>query len=1145
MNSAVRTRTYWGWLFIPAAVIFATAACAAALPVRHGEAVFYGTGAQDTVFTLPVSWVLVDSVQVFRNLEPLAEYTDWRLADPGNRIWVYRPLRATDTLRVVFRYYPIPLLRTYLRHSLREIARMEADSLGGDTSRFVATAASETRESGGWTRLHKSGSLIRSIQVGTGQDLQLESALNLQIQGRIGKEIDVVAALTDQTTPIQPEGTTETISELEKVFVSVRTPRLSATLGDYTLDLSGGHYDGYSRKLTGVLGQAAIGPATLVAGGAVSRGQFFSNSFSGQEANQGPYPLHGRNGETGIVVLAGTEKVWLDGDVMRRGEGNDYTIDYASGEITFTSRRLMTSETRIVVDFEYTTEDYERFYGAGRVGVEFGNPQAGGSVTWISENDDRTRPIGLGLVESDRAILKSAGDSVALAVNATADSIGESGGDYVRRDTVFAGAEYSIYVFSSRDTLNQPTGQWRVSFDDFGVGNGDYEAAADSSGITYFRWIGPSMGRYRPDRRLPLPRQHSIADMRVHATPLRGFMFRGEVAASRLDLNTFSRKDDADNDGMAFSVSGEFERDKPRLFFVTPHRISANLTLRQRDRYFTELSRVSEVEFEREWDVVRSNGYSETIREASLSISPVRAFSVAAGYGDLDRANAYSSRRRNVGANLTAFKTWNFTASHVTLESEDSLNGRRGHWIRQGGRLTGGIWRISPRFAIDRERKRDELPVGYSGFRFLDWSGGSTISLPGNVAVGGEFRQRTDDMLNAANVFNRSSVARTWSSEGSWTPPELGRIFARYAHREKNYSASDSADVTSDAGRLEALIATRNRVIEANAIYEIAKTRTQNQILVAIQVPEGTGNYRREGNGYVPDDQGDYILVPRYTGSYEPVTELSFSSIFWLRPDELPSDDTVPWLHVVSSETELTIEEQTRKPLNARLALLDPAVFRGDSTLLGTVVLRQDIHLWRLSQRFAFRLRYRESTSLQNQFLNGGQSRDLREGGIRVRARYYSFWRGESELSGSSETSTYLAGTIPDRDVTRFDFTQVNTLILSHRWETGVDFRWSDARDERTETQMSLREVKPHAAFILLGRGRFDADATWIHGGSNQSVIPYELGRGANRGANFRWSVRGTYQFGQTFSGSLNYTGRRDAGEKTYHAGRLEVRASL
>jgi hypothetical protein len=1117
---------------------------ARALPFRSGLAQFTASGPRDTLFTLPVSWVVLDSIHVYRSGELQSEYTTWRIAEPGNRIWLFRPLGPQDTLRVEYVYQPIPLARTYVRHSLREIGRETPSANPADTSRMVPAFRPESATMEGWTRLNKSGSLIRSVQIGSGQDLQLESALNLQLQGRVGKNVDVVAALTDQSTPIQPEGTTETLNELEKVYVSVRSPHLSTTLGDYNFDLKGGQYDTYGRKLTGVMGEANYGGVTAMASGAVSRGQFITNQFNGNEADQGPYPLHGRDGQIGLVVLAGTEKVWLDGVQMRRGEGNDYTIDYSSGQISFTSRHVITSDSRIVVDFEYSSENYERFYGAGKLAGSFLNDRLTGSATFISESDDRTRPIGIALSDSDKAVLARSGTSVDSAVVYAADSVGAGQGDYVRRDSLVDTTRYSIFVFSPRDSLNRSTGQWRVTFDDFGIGNGDYEAAADPLGLPYFRWLGPGRGRYRPYRRLPLPQRQSLADFRLQGSPVAGLTMGSEVALSQRDLNTFATSGDHQVDGAAYTADAQYERTNPSLFGIKPSSIAADVRIRHRDSRFVEMSRSSEIEFSREWDAAVNTGFDETIRESNLRLNPVKQLALSGGYGDLVRPGQSSSRRRTLGATANV-GSWNASLSHLDLLSSDSLTDRHGIWIRQNGRLNGTIGMFTPRASVDRENKRDLFGAVHNGFRYLEYMGGLGMALPANLNWDGEYRRRADDALDSAGVFRNSARAYTVTTEAAWQPAEGGRTALRYSHRQKTYSDLDSSAISSDVGRLESLVSSRDRLVEANVVYEIARSRTQNQILIAIQVPNGTGSYRREGDHYVPDDQGNYILVPRNTGSFAPATQLSLNSLISLRPDELPSIDAAEWLRALSTESEIILDEQTRKPLNLGLVFLDQSQFRGDSTISGNLSLRQDLNLWRLSQKLAMRFRYNETQSLQNQYLNGGQARTVRQGSTRVRAKYLSFWRGESEGTFSRETLHYGTGAVPDRDINRFEFSQGNTFGLSRLWETGVDLAATEARDERTATQLSLREVKPHAALTLFGKGRFDGDFTWLHATSNQSEIPFELGRGANRGENLRWSLRGTYQFGQNFSGSLNYTGRRDAGETTVHTGRLEVRASF
>ena len=49
--------------------------------------------------------------------------------------------------------------------------------------------------------------------------------------GKLSRDIDITAALTDENTPIQPEGNTQNLQEIDKVFVELRTPHVTTTFG--------------------------------------------------------------------------------------------------------------------------------------------------------------------------------------------------------------------------------------------------------------------------------------------------------------------------------------------------------------------------------------------------------------------------------------------------------------------------------------------------------------------------------------------------------------------------------------------------------------------------------------------------------------------------------------------------------------------------------------------------------------------------------------------------------------------------------------------------------------------------------------------------------------------------------------------------
>ena len=301
------------------------------------------------------------------------------------------PYSIYDTVIVSYRAVKLSLLKEYKNRTLA----IKFDQKIGDTVQTIRNESKEfTSESIFGKGIEKNGTIVRGFTVGTTKDFSLNSGFRLQLSGKLSDDIELVAALTDENTPLQADGNTEKIEELDKVFVQIKHPNATATFGDYNLSKKYGEFGGIDRKLEGLMSEFKYGDYEGYFAVATSKGKYNSNKFSGSDGVQGPYKVTGANGESDIIMITGTEKVYLDGQEMKRGEGNDYTIEYSNAQFTFTTKRLITAASRIVIDFQYTDQKYSRnFFAAGASG-KFINNKLGVKFQYFREGDDPDSPIG-------------------------------------------------------------------------------------------------------------------------------------------------------------------------------------------------------------------------------------------------------------------------------------------------------------------------------------------------------------------------------------------------------------------------------------------------------------------------------------------------------------------------------------------------------------------------------------------------------------------------------------------------------------------------------------------------------------------------------------------------------------------------------
>lgn len=254
------------------------------------------------------------------------------------------------------------------------------------------------------------GSLLRGIRITNTGDVSSTSSLHFEAEGDLAGDVHITALLSDESSPIQPEGRSLELSELDKVLIEAESPHLSASFGDIDLSLAGGSFLQLDRRIQGIQGKVNYDVFSMSAFGSLLRGQFNSIEFSASEGNQGPYPLWGAQSERDIVIVAGTEKVWLNGEILRRGEDADYIMDYNLAQITFTNNRSLNNSDRIVVDFQYLSDNYARSFFGGAVSAKLSEKIAF-QLGATSQKDDEQNPIAA-LSDTAMQILQECGDSI-------------------------------------------------------------------------------------------------------------------------------------------------------------------------------------------------------------------------------------------------------------------------------------------------------------------------------------------------------------------------------------------------------------------------------------------------------------------------------------------------------------------------------------------------------------------------------------------------------------------------------------------------------------------------------------------------------------------------------------------------------------
>lgn len=1121
------------------------------------------------------------------------EIPSWQFRLHGNSIVFDSALVAqrSKLVRVSYRVLPINLGKRMARIDSAALISSPADQLIGVRYDPFAEGSQPLLPQRG---LNYDGNFTRGISFGNNQSLVLNSQFNLQMSGRL-RDVEVLAAITDNNIPIQPEGNTQQLREFDKIFVQIGKGGSRLIAGDYELTRPPGYFMNYTKKLQGATFSNLWAPGSILKGTllsqaslAVARGKFARNEIAAIEGNQGPYRLQGAEGEQFIIVLAGTEKVYLDGELLQRGLDLDYVIDYNAGHITFMPRRLITKDSRIVVEFDYADQNYLRSLYA--LSNDYHSGQLHLYLHAYSEQDG-LQPVDEQFDEEEKLILRNAGDDELAAVVSSLDSLTQFNAfrvSYELRDTVVNGVLYSgILVYST----NANKALYTATFTEVGQGNGNYvqdtETAANGR---VFRWVAPDAltgrpsGNYEPVRRLVAPKRQQLftAGGQYHFS--KKTILKGELALSNTDLNRFSHIADDDNTGLAAMLHFGHEFDLKMPFGKKSWQVLTSTNYEFAQQRFRELSPYRSAEFTRDWNTsTGANDVSiglrptnEHLLNSGIVLRTPSAGSMVYRFGGFFRDTLYTGTRQF--AKYAYLKNgFDFWLQTDWLNTESTVEASR--FSRPKVQLAVPLfpdstgtkyWRagiygeqeLNSRYAVDAAgAKSDSLrnnSFRYDLFRlFLETPASE------NIVFKAAFKRRLDHSPSGRR-FRQSLRADELNIEGNWLQSRNSRLNWNFTWRQLttlDTNLSNQQPTKTYLGRLNYSLNILRGVVQSATNYEIGSGQERKVEFTYLQVPQGEGTHQwidRNADNAVQIDEveiapfqdvANAVRITTFTDDLIRTNNVQFNQSLRLEPKAVwfSRSGLRKVLAKFSTQSSLQITRKVRdldgvSPWNLfQLNVTDTALV---STRAGTF---NALFFNRAHPRFDAQLGH-SNNELKQVLTTGYESRRLEELFLRVRwnLTHSLAFHHAIRLTTNEQGSEFFDNR--RYRIEAFELEPKFTYQPSASLRASASWRHHEAENTLGPNGESAknRELKLEIAFNQSATTSIRSEISLVKinfRGEANSPVGFAFLNGLQNGRNYLWNLTLDRQIGPNIRMSISYEGRKTGNANPVHVGRAQLGA--
>ncbi len=1099
--------------------------------------------------------ILIDSVSINSSRfiiktkdQKLVDSTYYKI-DFGRAILTFKKPLETDSIIVEYLRYPTFLTKKYFQldesiivESTDNMQQFYKLSESNKENRFIP-----------FDGLTTSGSISRGVTVGNNQNSVLNSELDLQISGKLNETVSLRASIQDANIPLQESGYSQRLDEFDQVFIELYSENWNIRAGDIDLENNQSYFGEFSKRVQGLSINANLNhpesKTNVFAAAALVRGQFTTSQFTAQEGNQGPYKLQGPNNELYVLIVSGSETVYVNGVAVERGENNDYIIDYNAGEIIFNSTFPITSEMRITVDYQYSERNYSRIvaYGGGNYKSE--KFSIGASI--YSENDVKNQPLQQNLSTEQANILADAGDdrTQMVAPSEVAEAFNEN--RILYKKELINGVEAFVFSTNPEDEL------FSVRFTLVGDNQGNYILINSSAINNIYEYVEPVVGvpqgNYEPIVQLVSPTKLQIAVVNGSYNPSKKTSIYFEASGSKNDLNLFSNLNDNDNDGLAGKVAFNQSIIKNDSLWSLSAVADGNFI----QKNFRTIQRLNKrAEFNRDWNLETPLGNQQLLTTGLHLFHPKKGIAKY-DFEHLNYSENFNGNRHNFLVNFN-LNNLNILSNSSALNAKSNISTSR--FVRSFNRIKYSFnknW-IGTKIALENNEQKETatqqltpLTQKFKSYEVFYGIGDST-----NVFVEIGYKNRVNDSIRN-NELTKVNTSNTYYLKSQIVKNSQTNLSVYLNYRKLNNEDETIEDERSLNSRLQFNQKFFKQLINWNTVFETNSGTLPQQDFTYVEVDEGQGaytwiDYNENGIQELEEfeiaqfqDQGTYIRVLLPNRVFVKTHQNRLSQLLTINPQLVSTnvEDKNFWSHFYNQTSYLIDKKIERENDNFDI---NPFKDYGDNQLGLNLSFRNVLFFNKGKQRYTTSYTYL-SNKAKNLLSVGSIENKVKSHQFNFVHKFEESWLLNTLFNLGNRESSSENFTSKNYNIDEIRFNPKLSYLFNMNSRFDVFYKYAN-KDNTIGLFESLNQHNYGISFSFSKNqksavtGEFNYYSNKFTGNQN-SPVAYQMMEGLQPGKNFTWSLLAQKKLTKFLDLNLNYFGRKTETSKTIHTGTIQLKA--